>query len=240
MRNRKIDERLSPRLKHILRDIERIIVAEGFLHLDTATLAKRLRCSKRALYTLAPTQEKLLSLVIERVLERTDLYLASAARSPGDWRAALAYYMNAIVQASRPASARFLRDIGAFAPGMRLLGRLQQRTMRRLEQIIRNGIEARVFNHISPRLVAELILMAAGRLIDPDFLRSLGLTLAEAYEELSRLLDHGLLPQPEIPVVRGHPRGHKSNTTLYRHEKSADVSRNRRRRKSTDATHHSL
>jgi AcrR family transcriptional regulator len=204
-KKRSPDKHLSSRLRHILTDLERITVAEGFLHLDTATLAKRLRCSKRALYTLAPTQEQLLTLVIERVLDRTDQYLARAAHSAPGWRPALTTYMSAIVQTSRPASPGFLRDIAAFPPGMRLLNRLQRRTTHRLEQIIHNGTAAGEFNDISPRLVAGLILMAAGRLIDPDFLRNLGLTLAEAYEELSRLLDHGLLPQRELADARSKP-----------------------------------
>lgn len=187
-------EQLSPRLTHILRELERIVVGEGFQHLDTASLAKRLRCSKRALYALAPTQEQLLVLVIGRVLKRTDEYMAGIAKGAADRRAALTRYMAAIVQTSRPVDPRFLRDIADFPPGMRLLRRLQRRTADRLEQIIRGGIEAGAFNDISPKLVAELILMAAARLINPDFLRQLGLTLAEAYEELSRLIDHGLLP----------------------------------------------
>ncbi len=193
-------EQLSPRLAHILRELERIVVSEGFLHLDTASLARRLRCSKRALYTLAPTQERLLALVIDRVLKRTDEHLAGVARSAPDRRAALTNYMAAIVQTSRPADPRFLRDIADFPPGMRLLRRLQRRTVDRLEQIVRGGIEAGAFNDISPKLVAELILMAAARLINPDFLRQLGLPLAEAYEELSRLIDHGLLPHPESAI----------------------------------------
>ena len=188
------NERLSPRLALILRELERIVVGEGFLHLDTASLAKRLRCSKRALYALAPTQERLLVLVIGGVLKRTDQHLAGVAKAAPDRRAALTNYMAAIVQTSRPADPRFLRDIAEFPPGMRRLRILQRRTVARLEQIIRSGIEAGTFNDISPKLVAELILMAAARLINPDFLRQLGLTLAEAYEELSRLIDHGLLP----------------------------------------------
>jgi AcrR family transcriptional regulator len=192
------EENLSPRMGHILRELERIIVSEGFLHLDTVTLARRLRCSKRALYTLAPTQEQLLLLLIGRVLDRTNEYLARAARDAGDSRARLMRYMNAIVQASRPASARFLRDITNFAPGMRLLQQHQRRTFDRLEKVIRDGIEAGAFNDISPKLVAELILMAAGRLIDPAFQRKLGLNLPESYVELSRLLNHGLLPQQEF------------------------------------------
>ena len=199
------DEQLSPRLRHILRELERIVVSEGFLHLDTATLAKRLRCSKRALYALAPAQEQLLALVIGRVLQRTDEYLAGVAKAAPDWRAALTNYMAAIVQTSRPADPRFLRDIADFPPGMQLLRRLQRRTVGRLEQIIRNGIEAGAFNDISPKLVAELILMAAARLINPDFLRQLGLTLAEAYEELSRLMDHGLLPHADSPIGAERP-----------------------------------
>lgn len=202
-RNQPQDEELSPRLRHILRELERIIVGEGFRHLDTATLARRLRCSKRALYAFAPTQERLLQMLIRRVLERTDAYLAKAARDAPNPRAALTHYMSAIVETSRPASARFLRDIAAFPPGMRLLQQLQRRTCDRLERLIREGSKAGTFNDISPKLVAELILMAAGSLIDPGFQRSLGLNLAESYEELSRLLYHGLLPHQDLGRSNG-------------------------------------
>ncbi|MDO8434291.1 MAG: TetR/AcrR family transcriptional regulator [Candidatus Binatus sp.] len=200
-RNHVNEEKLSPRLRHILAELEHIVVGEGFLHFDTATLARRLGCSKRALYSLAPTQERLLQLVIDRVLNRTDEYLAKIAKDTSNRSATLTHYMNAIVETSRPASARFLRDIAIFPPGMRLLEQLQRQTFDRLEKMIRDGIEAEVFNDISPKLVAELILMAAGRLIDPDFQRKLGLTLAESYEELSRLLYHGLLPGQNLDPV---------------------------------------
>ncbi len=197
-RNHVNEEKLSPRLRHVLAELEHIIISEGFLHFDTSTLARRLGCSKRALYTLAPTQERLLQLVIARVLKRTDEYLAKVAKDAANRGATLTHYMNAIVETARPASARFLRDIATFPPGMRLLQELQRRTVDRLEKMIRDGIEAEVFNDISPKLVAELILMAAGRLIDPAFQRKLGLTLAESYEELSRLLYHGLLPDRNL------------------------------------------
>jgi len=204
-RKRSKEVKISPRLRHIQSDLERIIVREGFLHLDTASVAKRLQCSKRALYALAPTQERLMVQLIDRVLSRTDKYLAGVAKSAPSWRSALTNYMAALVQTSRPASVQFLTDIAVFPPGMKLLSRLQKRTADRLEQIIRSGIAARVFNDVSPKLVAELVLMAAARLINPAFLRSLGLTLAEAYEELSRLVDHGLLPHLEADVVARIP-----------------------------------
>lgn len=234
-RNRQI----SPRLAHLTRELERIVVREGFLHLDTATLAKRLRCSKRTLYALAPTQERLLTLVIGLVLKRTDEHLASVAKSAPDRRAALTNYMAAIVQTSRPADPRFLRDIADFPPGMRLLRRLQRRTVNRLEQIVRGGIEAGAFNDVSPKLVAELILMAAGRLIDPDFLRQLGLTLAEAYEELSRLLDHGLLPRPESANRAKSSPPAAERRSVARQGAASDAARtpagSRKRRKRRDA-----
>ena len=231
-------EQLSPRLTLILRELERIVVSEGFLHLDTASLAKRLRCSKRALYTLAPTQDQLLVLVIGRVLRRTNKYLAGIAKGASDRRTALTNYMAAIVQTSRPADPRFLRDIAEFRPGMRLLRKLQRRTVDRLEQIIRGGIEAGAFNDISPKLVAELILMAAARLINPEFLRQLGLTLAEAYEELSRLIDHGLLPRAESADLAerrapaaGSPRAsHKAASTDVAGEGRGSKNRRKRRK----------
>jgi len=195
------EESLSPRLAHVLRELEYVIVSEGFLHLNTAVLAQRVRCSKRALYSLAPTRKELLQLLIGRVLDRTDRYLTRIAAAAPDPRTGLTQYMNAIVRASRPASARFLRDLTAFAPGVRLLQQHQRRTFDRLEQLIRNGIDAGVFNAINPKLVAELIAMAAARLVDPSFQRKLGLDLAESYEELSVLLNHGLLPNEESHAI---------------------------------------
>src|SRR5579872_3765901 len=194
------EESLSPRLAHVLRELEYVIVSEGFLQLNTAELAQRVRCSKRTLYSLAPTRKQLLLLLIGRVLDRTDRYLSRIAAAAPNPRAGLTHYMNAIVRASRPASARFLRDLTSFAPGMRLLQQHQRRTFARLEQLIRDGIKAGVFNDINPKLVAELIAMAAARLVDPSFQRKLGLDLAESYEELSLLLDHGLLPNEESDV----------------------------------------
>ncbi|HVN29065.1 MAG TPA: hypothetical protein VMT64_11290 [Candidatus Binataceae bacterium] len=196
------EEHLSPRLAHVLRELEYIIVSEGFLHLNTDVLAQRVRCSKRALYSLAPTRKELLLLLIARVLDRTDRYLTRIAAGAPDPRTGLTQYMNAIVRASRTASARFLRDLTAFAPGMRLLQQHQRRTFDRLERLIRNGIEAGVFNDINPKLVAELIAMAAPRLVDPSFQRKLGLNLAQSYEELSVLLDHGLLPNGKSRAAR--------------------------------------
>lgn len=191
------EESLSPRLAHVLKELEYIIVSEGFLHFNTAMLAQRLHCSKRALYSLAPTHKQLLLVLIGRVLDRTNTYLARVAAAAPDPRTGLTQYMNAIVRASRTASGRFLRDLTAFPAGMRLLQQHQRRTFARLEQLIRDGIEAGVFNNINPKLVAELIAMAAARLVDPSFQRKLGLNLAECYEELSLLLDHGLLPNEE-------------------------------------------
>lgn len=195
------EESLSPRLVHVLRELEHVIVSEGFLHFNTSMLAQRLHCSKRALYSLAPTHKQLLLFLIGRVLDRTDRYLARVAAAARDPRTGLTQYMNAIVQASRTASGRFLRDLTAFPPGMRLLQQHQRRTFDRLEQLIRDGIEAGVFNDINPKLVAELIAMAAPRLVDPSFQRKLGLDLARSYEELSLLLDHGLLPSEKSRVT---------------------------------------
>ena len=204
------EESLSPRLVHILRELESVIVSEGFLHFNTAMLARRLHCSKRALYSLAPAHKQLLLVLIGRVLDRTDRFLARVAAAAPDPRTRLTQYMNAIVRASRTASGRFLRDLTAFPPGMRLLQQHQRRTFDRLEKLIRDGIEAGVFNDINPKLVAELIAMAAARLVDPSFQRKLGLNLAECYEELSRLLDHGLLPDEGLRVSTGAPEGRDS------------------------------
>ena len=58
----------SPRLERLLEELEHVFLHDGFLHFRTEELARRLHCSKRALYQIAPSREELFELVVERWL----------------------------------------------------------------------------------------------------------------------------------------------------------------------------
>ena len=45
---------LPVRLRRVLDEAEELFAQEGFLHFSTDELARRLRCSKRTIYAVAP------------------------------------------------------------------------------------------------------------------------------------------------------------------------------------------
>jgi AcrR family transcriptional regulator len=185
----------SPRLRRLLRDLETIMMSEGFLHLSTDDLARRLRCSKATLYRLADSREALLELVVSRWLARLrDNGCRELAAAEG-WPAKLIGYLHAVKSQTKDASHRFMHDLREFPGGYHILMDHQRRRIELLETIIAGGVEAGDFQEVHPRLAAELILTSVRRAVEPDFLENVGLTLAEAFDEWYRILEFGLIKQ---------------------------------------------
>lgn len=184
----------SRRLQSLATDLESLMMHEGFLHLSTDEIARRLRCSKATLYRLAPSREELFELVIERWLARIrDAGWRTVAESEG-WTAKLVGYLsNPIETLTREASFKFVSDVQSFPAGYRIWLAHQQQRMAGLEAIIDAGSRAGVFQDVHARLVAELMLTSVRRIIEPDFLASVGLSLTDAFEEWYRVLEHGLV-----------------------------------------------
>lgn len=184
----------SIRTSRLLEDLESIALHEGFLHLRTDDLAKRLRCSKRTLYRLARTREELFELVIERWLNRIREDGLEAIRSAKDAHAAVTGYLNAAVKDTRDASPSFVRDLARFPAGTRRLMLHQKRRIAGLEKLIDEGVRAGVFRGVHARLVAEVLLVAVARIVDPDLLSGCGLTMSQAFGELYDIFEYGLTP----------------------------------------------
>jgi len=208
----------SPRLRRLLDDLETLMKAEGFLHLSTDDIAGRLRCSKATLYRLASSREELFELVIGRWLARFRDVGWQAVQSVDDWPTRLVRYLAAAPTGVRDASYKFMRDVYAFPGGHRILMDHQQRRMDLLEAIIAAGVEADVFQPVHPRVAADLILSSVRRLVDPDFLASVGLSVAEATEEWYRILEFGLLRPGtnghEVGLARGRGRRRASERSV--------------------------
>src|SRR5215510_185885 len=74
----------SPRLERLFEELEHVFLHDGFLHFRTEELARRLHCSKRALYQIAPSREELFELVVERWLTKLRHAGAEAAARAAD------------------------------------------------------------------------------------------------------------------------------------------------------------
>lgn len=190
-----------PRSERLLRGLEDLFLREGFLGFSTAELARRLRCSKRALYQIAPSREQLFNAVIERWLTRIRVDGDAAAAAAADDFSAVTGFLNVAVVDTRKASASYIRDIADFPSGHRRLMRHQKLRIAGLERLIEKGVASGTFRGVHPKLVAEVLLVAVARLVDPRFLAAAGLSVSQAFAELYSIVDYGLMP----PNGR-HPR----------------------------------
>jgi AcrR family transcriptional regulator len=183
------------RLERLEEQLEDLFLSEGFLHLSTDELARRLRCSKRALYQLAPSREELFERIVERFLANLRAAGEAAAAAAPDPFAAVTDYLGVAVTATRGASAQFFRDVSRLPAAHRRLMSHQRERMLGLERLIERGVERGAFRGIHPRLVADMLLQVVPRLVDPDVLAQLGLSVSEAFEELYKIIEYGLLPR---------------------------------------------
>ncbi len=184
---------LSPRLRRLVEDLENIFLTEGFLHFSTEELAARLRCSKRTLYMLAPSREALFELVIERWLSKIREGGEEKARQASDWVRRVTDYLNVAVDATREAGPQFVRDLALFPAGHRRLMSHQRERITGLERIVEAGRAEKAFRDVNPKLVAEVLLLAVARLVDPAFLASVDLSMSKAFEELYDVFSRGII-----------------------------------------------
>ena len=185
----------ASRTTRVLEDLTALFLGEGFLHLTTDDIAKRLRCSKTTLYQIAPSREQLFDAVVDRYLSKIRQDGLAIASEAGDAPRAMVGLLGAGVTAGREASWEFVRDMRRHPSSRRRLDRHQRARVTDLEHLIEAGIRRGAFQGFHPRMVAELILAIIARVFEPDLLASVGLSLGEAYDEAYRLVEYGLLPR---------------------------------------------
>jgi AcrR family transcriptional regulator len=192
----------------LLDGLEAIYLAEGALRLPVSVVAARLRCSKRALYQVAPSKERLFLRVLRGNLDRiwqlgleAEQRAATAEDSIGD------YVLAALVEV-RKWSAAFLADIDAYAPARRMLDEHLDQRMRYLVHMIDDGIARGVFRPTNSVVVAGMLYASATHFCSPAFLDRAGLSLGQAVEQMCAVVSHGMLRekptrrQRQAPSVR--------------------------------------
>src|SRR5512142_1001170 len=104
---------LSDRQEELLGELERIILDEGFRRLTVESLAKRLQCSRRTLYELAPSKDELVLLVLDRLLRRMGHKAMEQVRALDDPADRLQAYMTCTNAEISPSSRQLWADVAA-------------------------------------------------------------------------------------------------------------------------------
>ncbi|MGE0483095.1 MAG: TetR/AcrR family transcriptional regulator [Gammaproteobacteria bacterium] len=192
----------TPRGEEVLDTLEDIVLAEGFRHLNVATIAARLACSKRTLYALADSRDALLLRVLDRFFARIreDAQLALArTREP---REQVYAYLQVGVRAAERLSQAAVRDIQTWPPACAMWQEHVAQRVGGLRGIIEEGVASGAFHGIQPAFVAEIVFAAINRVRQPDFYQSTDLSLSEAFDELYRLLLAAITPPEDAARQR--------------------------------------
>lgn len=184
-----------------LNELTRLFVQEGFRSLTVGEIAARLRCSRRRLYDIAPTKEEIFCAMMTRRFRKTLDKGEALIRNEPDLTVAIVAYLDIGVQSSRNVSPQYLKDVESSEMARACFDAYQEARIRRLSELIDEGACKGVFVACNGLVVSELLLGAAMRLRQPAFLARAGLTIDEAFAELSRVVLGGLLVKTAAAVT---------------------------------------
>lgn len=202
----------TARRQRLLEDLRQLFFAEGFLHFTMDEIAERLRCSKKTLYHIAASQDDLLVQVIERYLADIRRDGWAAVERVADPLAAMKAYMDAALRGTQQAGAAFHRDLVRWPRGRACVDRHQRERADGLARLLTAAAPTNGLKPSHAKFLAEVMLAAAQRLMDPDLLSSVNLSVSEGFGIFYRTLEYGLLPRSASPPARRPGRGGKRTT----------------------------
>ena len=211
------------RVGRLADDLTSLFIGEGFLHLTTEKIARRLRCSKTTLYGLAPTRTQIYQTVVKRFLAGVRAEGIRRAAEADDWYGALTGLLGAGVSGAHGVSWEFVRDLRRHPATQRLLAAHQRQRVQDLERLLQEGARHGAFHDLHARLVAELLQTLIWRVFEPDLLSSVGLSLEEAYSEAYRIVEFGLVPRPGARAESGNGRNGTTNRSAARAARPWDL-----------------
>jgi AcrR family transcriptional regulator len=179
------------RESRVLDEAEALFRQEGFLHLTTDTLARRLRCSKRAIYAIAPNREKFFEAIIARRLSRVVTRLAELEDSDSIETTVLGF-VESTAEALSNVSPPWFRDLMRFPAGSLAIKKWEEVLGKALGRVIDRGIREQVFREVEPRVAAEALICSVKRMIDPDLLMDLRVNAADAVHQVFEIFWAGL------------------------------------------------
>lgn len=179
---------LTARQADLLDRLVELVLAEGFTAFTLDDVAGRLGCSKRTLYALAGSKEQLATTAVRHFFRRATAEVEGAITSTRSPERRVTRYLEAVAEALRPTSRAFRDDVAAFAPAREIYETNTVAAAQRVRELIDDGTRAGAFRHVPTDFVAEVITATMRRIGSGQVQASTGLTDAEAYTQLARLV----------------------------------------------------
>lgn len=177
-----------PRQEELLAELTRLFLAEGFARFTLAELAAHLRCSKSTLYALGHSKEALTVAIVRRFFRDATAAVEAATAQQARPADRLTAYLRTVADELRPAGETFMRDVAAHPATREIYERNTAAAAERVREIIAAGADAGAFRDVDARFVADLAAAYMARIQSGEASDRTGLSHAEAYDELNRLL----------------------------------------------------
>ena len=198
---RRTEERLGPRHREILDQLETVFLSEGFASVTVAQLAASVGCSRRTLYELAPSKDALVLMVLDRFLHRVGRTALNAVDPDAPIAEQVRSYINGALELQR-LTAAFADDLADDPAARRLLDRHFRYVMSVSESLIERGIDAGEFREVSPGVAAGMLAGSGLYFSQPGILDDVGMTRDEASHEMTDIVLRSLAQPATRPDLQ--------------------------------------
>lgn len=189
--SQRAEQRLGPRHREVLDQLESLFLQEGFSGFSVRELAAHVGCSRRTLYELAPSKDELVLLVFDRFLHRVGRAALDSIDETSPHADQIRSYFLGGLELQR-ISLVFGEDLADEPAARRLFDRHYAFVMAVVEELVERGIAAGEFRAVTPRVVAGALAGGAQLFHQPDVLTDSGAELATATDELLDLVIRSL------------------------------------------------
>jgi AcrR family transcriptional regulator len=191
--SQRAEQRLGPRHREVLDELESLFLREGFSGFSVRELAAHVGCSRRTLYELAPSKDELVLIVFDRFLHRVGRAALESIDEATPFAVQIRSYFLGGLELQR-ISHVFGEDLADDPAARRLFDRHYGYVMAVVEELVERGISAGEFRPVTPRIVAGMLAGGAQLFNQPDVLADSGIELAAATDELLDLVTRSLHP----------------------------------------------
>ncbi|MFE4079136.1 TetR/AcrR family transcriptional regulator [Paenarthrobacter sp. YIM B13468] len=182
----------TPRRTELFDDLVDLFLGAGFRHLTLDEIARRLKCSKSTLYTLAGSKEQLVRAATVHFFRRNTQIVEDRLASTAGSRERISAYLSAVGHALSTASADFMSDLDTFPPAREVYEQNSRIAARRVQELIDEGVAKGDFRHVNAAFAADLVSTMMVRIQQGAVRDQIGLDDASAYRELASILTAGI------------------------------------------------
>ena len=203
VRRRRVD---LERRTELLSALEELFLREGFTALTVDDMARRLRCSKATLYSVASSKEQLVIALTKHFFRQATQKVEAAVAAVPDPHHRISTYLAGVGSAMSRCSPAFYSDMVGYAPTAAVYSSNSTAAARRVRELIDDGVRSGALRPVDGDFAGQLTALAIEGIQSGVLLRSTGLTAGQAYGEMADLLLHGLaaVRNEGKPDVIGH------------------------------------